>query len=177
MLGPVGTLNLHTTIRAEATLYAARVISDHVSRSGIGGFVALVRYRCSMTITPTEPQAPVPPVVRRYEVWIAAMFVCITVVAVAAPFVLWRLVPRVSPLWALPGIPLVIVTTTFGTIWYTRRHKARIKRAVLAASGRACVACVYDLGGMSDTGDCPECGRRFDIAADRRSWKQAGMYE
>lgn len=130
-----------------------------------------------MTSPPTETTAPLPPAVRRYEVWIAAVFVCITLSAVAAPFALRRIAPSVSPLWALPGIPLAIVTTTFGAIWLTRRHKARIKRAVMAASGRACLGCVYDLSGMSETGACPECGRRFDIAADRRAWTQAGMFE
>lgn len=100
---------------------------------------------------------------------------CTVLVAVAAPFVLRRVAPWISPLWALPGIPLAVVTTTFGTIWYSRRRTARIKRAVRAASGRACLGCVYDLGGMGDTGVCPECGRRFDIAADQRSWERARM--
>lgn len=130
-----------------------------------------------MTAAPTEPPAPVPPVARRYELWIAAVFVCTALSAVAAPLMLRRWVPWISPLWALPGIPLAIVTTTFGTVWYTRRHKARLKQAVMAASGRACIGCVYDLRGLGETGACPECGRRFDIAANRRSWKQAGLYE
>jgi len=77
--------------------------------------------------------------------------------------------------WALPAIPISIVTTTFGAIWYSRRRTARIKRAVRAASGRACVGCVYNLDGLGDTGQCPECGRRFDTAADRRSWERAQM--
>jgi hypothetical protein len=28
---------------------------------------------------------------------------------------------------------------------------------------------------MGDTGVCPECGRRFDIAADHRSWERARL--
>jgi hypothetical protein len=112
---------------------------------------------------------------RRPELWVAAVFVCTALTSVAAPFVLWSIAPWISPVWALPGIPLVIVTTTFGTIWYTRRRAHRIKRAVHAAAGRACLACVYDLRGMGDTGACPECGRHFDIVADQTAWKRAGM--
>jgi len=67
------------------------------------------------------------------------------------------------------------VTTTFSAIWLSRRRTARIRRAVQAASGRACVACVYNLSGMGDTGACPECGRQFDIATTQRSWQRAGM--
>jgi tellurite resistance protein TehA-like permease len=130
-----------------------------------------------MTSSHTEPPVPMPPVVRRYEVWVAAVFVGSALISLAAPFVLRSAAPWISPLWALPGIPLAIVTTTFGAIWYTRRLKARTKRAVMAASGCVCVGCMYNLGGMGETGACPECGRRFNIAADRRSWRQAGMYE
>lgn len=128
-----------------------------------------------MTSKPTEPASPLPPALRRYEARVAAVFVCTALSAVAAPFVLRRVAPWISPLWALPGIPLAIVTTTFGAIWYSRRRTDRMRRAVRAASGRACVSCVYDLRGMADTGVCPECGRRFDIAADQRSWERARM--
>lgn len=133
-------------------------------------------FKPSKPSEPTEPSAaPLPPALRRYELWIAAVFVCTALGAVATPFVLRLVASRISPLWALPGIPLAIGTTTFGAIWYSRRRTAQIKRAVQAASGRACVGCVYDLGGMGDTGACPECGRRFDIAVDRRSWERARM--
>ncbi len=124
---------------------------------------------------PAEPAAPLPPAVRRYEVGVAAVFVCTVLSAVAAPFLLRRVAPWISPLWALPGIPLAIVTTTFGAFWYARRCTDRMKRAVRAVSGRACVGCVYDLNGMGETGACPECGQPFDIAANQRSWERAGM--
>jgi hypothetical protein len=125
----------------------------------------------------TEPPAPFPPALRRYELWVAAVFVCTALSVVAAPFLLRHIAPWISPLWALPGIPIAIVTTTFGSMWCMRRHSARIKVAVMAASGRACVGCVYDLSGMGETGACPECGRPFNIAEDRRSWARAGMCE
>lgn len=128
-----------------------------------------------MASKPTESRAPLPPALRRYEVWVAAVFVCTALGAVAAPFVLRRVAPWISPLWALPGIPLVIVTMTFGAIWYSRRRTAKIRSAVRAASGRACLGCVYDLSGMGETGACPECGRPFNIPADRRSWERAQM--
>jgi hypothetical protein len=130
-----------------------------------------------MKSAPTKPAAPVPPALRQYELWIAVVFVMPALGAVAAPFVMWRVSPWISPLWALPAIPIVIATTTAGTIWYTRRHKTRMKRAVVAASGNACIGCVYDLRGMGETGACPECGRSFDIAVNQRSWQQAGMLE
>ena len=128
-----------------------------------------------VTSKPTEPAAPMPPALRRFEVWVAAVFVGTLLVAVAAPFVLRFIAPWISPLWALPGIPLAVVTTTLATIWYTRRRTHRVKHAVQAAAGHACLACVYDLRGMGDTGACPECGRHFDVAADQCSWKRAGM--
>lgn len=112
---------------------------------------------------------------RRPELWVAAVFVCTALTAVAAPFVLKFIAPWISPLWALPGIPFTILTTTLGAIWYTRRRTQRVRQAVQVAAGRACLACVYDLRGMGDTGACPECGRHFDIAADQCSWKHAGM--
>lgn len=126
-------------------------------------------------MTTNLPPAPLPPAVRRYELLTATVVVCSTLAAVAAPFVLRIVAPWISPLWALPGIPLAIVTTTFGTIWLTRRRTARMKRAVRDAAGRACVVCVYDLSGLGETGVCAECGRRFDIAVDRRSWERARM--
>jgi len=124
---------------------------------------------------PAEPIAPFPPALRRNEVGVAAVFVCTLLISVAAPFMMKPLALPISPLWALPGIPLAVVTTTFSAIWLSRRRTARIRRAVQAASGRACVACVYNLSGMGDTGACPECGRHFDIAIDQRSWERAGM--
>ena len=130
-----------------------------------------------MTSTRTEPAAPRPPALRRPELLVAAVFVCTALTAVAAPFVLRYVAPWISPLWALPGIPFAILTATFGAIWYTRRRTQRVKHAVQAAAGRACLACVYDLRGMGDTGSCPECGRRFDIAVDQSVWKRAGMME
>lgn len=125
----------------------------------------------------TEPAASRPPALRRPELWVAAVFVCTSLTALAAPFLVWSIAPWISPLWALPGIPLAIVTTTFGAIWFTRRRTRRVKLAVQAAAGRACLACVYDLRGMGDTGLCPECGRRFDGASDHAAWKAAGMME
>lgn len=145
-------------------------------RCPIAGSAEHPRYHRVVASTPTEPPAPLPPALRRYELLIAGVFMCTTLGAVAAPFLLRRVAPSISPLWALPGIPLAIVTTTFGSIWYSRRCTAGIKRAVQAASGRACVRCVYDLGGLGDTGECPECGRRFDIAVDRRSWERAKAF-
>ncbi len=135
----------------------------------------ILRYHRRMRSVSTEPPAPWPPALPRYELWVAAVFVCAALGALAAPFVLRVLAPWISPLWALPGIPLIVVTATFGTIAYTRRRRSRIKRAVMAASGRACVGCVHDLSGLGEKGACPECGRDFDIAATRRSWQRAGM--
>jgi len=68
-----------------------------------------------------------------------------------------------------PGILLV-------TLWIVLRGYRRIKPAVVAASGRACVGCVHDLNGLGNSGTCPECGRAFDLAADQRSWSRARMF-
>ncbi|MFZ4576489.1 MAG: hypothetical protein ACOYN0_19050 [Phycisphaerales bacterium] len=78
-------------------------------------------------------------------------------------------------LWLSLGIPVYFFTPLFVAIFAIARGQRRIKRAVLAAGGRACTNCVYDLGSLGETGACPECGRGFDSAADQRSWDRAGM--
>jgi len=62
------------------------------------------------------------------------------------------------------------------TLWIVLRGYRRIKPAVVAASGRACVGCVQHLNGLGNSGTCPECGRVLDLAADQRSWSRARMF-
>ena len=76
-------------------------------------------------------------------------------------------------LWIDLGIPALCLTTMFATFVFARRRANWIRRAVRASSGRSCVGCVYDLSGLGDSGVCPECGRVFDAAADRRAWERA----
>jgi len=92
---------------------------------------------------------------------------------VAAIFIFWPGVMQRLPdfgTWSYLLIPLVIWAPGFVAIIMVRRGLSRIKRAVKAANGRACMACLYDLSGQGHTGVCPECGRAFDAAADQRSW-------
>ncbi len=77
--------------------------------------------------------------------------------------------------WWSVAIPFYCFAPLFAALFCISRGQRRIKHAVLAAHGRACINCVYDLRGLGDTGSCPECGHPFDSAADRQCWARAGI--
>lgn len=118
-----------------------------------------------------------PPAVRRLLWWIALPLMTMLARAIysrlsgvdstlASPSVWLPLV------WVLIlYVPVLIATLVMA------RGYGRIRRAVRAARGRACVNCVYDLSTLGDAGTCPECGRPFEIAADRRRWARVRMHE
>mgnify|MGYP001176715144 CR=1 FL=1 len=78
--------------------------------------------------------------------------------------------------WFGPAVLPVLFAPMFLVIRRVVRGERRIMRAFAAASGRACVNCLHDLNGLGETGVCPGCGRRFDIAADRRSWARVELF-
>jgi predicted amidophosphoribosyltransferase len=54
------------------------------------------------------------------------------------------------------------------TIRFMRRLKARLR----LAKGALCPDCGYDIRGLAETGDCPECGRPFERKADVAYWRR-----
>jgi|GEM_PF-2383329 len=146
------------------------------------------------------PRAPMPPAVRRLMWWMVLPFVISVTGAVIAGVpavhdavkdsvdeslrssVIVR-VPTMLDLITVPTvlvivvIPVSIFLSAFVALLGLWRGQRRIKRAVAASSGRACVNCVYDLNGLGDTGACPECGRAFDTFADQRSWARVKMFK
>ncbi len=118
-----------------------------------------------------------PPAVRRLLWWMA-----LPLAAMIAGAVFYKL-PAVQSAMATPntwlsmGIPLLCFAPVFVAFFAIWRGQRRIKRAVLAAHGRACINCVHDLSGLGDTGTCPECGHAFDAAADQRRWARVNMHK
>jgi hypothetical protein len=78
-------------------------------------------------------------------------------------------------IWLSVGVPLACFVPVFVAFLGIWRGQRRIRLAVRAAQGRACINCVHDLRGLGDTGACPECGHAFDIAADARRWERVNM--
>lgn len=78
-------------------------------------------------------------------------------------------------IWLHVGVPLACLVPFFVAFLGIWRGQRRIRLAVGAAQGRACINCVYDLRGLGQTGTCPECGHAFDIAADARRWERVNM--
>ena len=77
-------------------------------------------------------------------------------------------IPTLAFSLALILVPGMLVIAIHG------RAVFRIRRAVEASYGHSCLACVYDLRGLGDTGTCPECGHLFCIDQDRKTWTAAG---
>jgi hypothetical protein len=138
--------------------------------------VATSAYDCIMAREPSRRRAAMPTAVRRLLWWMALPLAVNIAGAVFYKLPAVQSAMFAPNVWLSLGIPLACfapVFVAFVGIWHGQR---RIKRAVLAAHGRACIHCVHDLGGLGDTGTCPECGRAFDIAADQRSWARVNMH-
>ncbi len=123
------------------------------------------------------PLALMPPVVRRLYWWMVlpALFAIGYPVIMRVPAVLDAIATLNH--WVIVAIPAVVLLPIFVAFLGVWRGTRRIKRAVAAASGRACLNCIYDLSGLADTGACPECGRAFDTTADQRSWARVKMFK
>lgn len=130
-----------------------------------------------MSTVKAPSRDPMPPAVRRLLWWIA-----LPLATMFARAVFYRL-PAAQPTIAAPSVWFslgsvlflyvpVLVATLAMSIGYER-----IKRAVRAARGRACVNCVYDLSAFEDSGTCPECGHPFQTAADQRRWAWVRMHK
>lgn len=74
---------------------------------------------------------------------------------------------RLAPL-AIALVPVVVLTP----LWIMRTRW--IRRALRGSEGRLCTHCGYDVSRLAHAGVCPECGRAYDITADRRLWENVG---
>ena len=115
-----------------------------------------------------------PPVVKRLGWWFGGPLL---VIPASMLVFLWPGSTRMlvaGGMWTALLMPAAIFAPTFIAMAIVLRGLNRIKRALQAAEGRACVACIYDLRGLGDTGTCPECGHLFCIKQDRKAWTMAG---
>lgn len=127
-----------------------------------------------MSKAPSD-DATLPPAVRRLQWWFA-----IPIGSTVSGFLVFAL-PSVRSLmakggtWCAAAMPIVFFLPMFIAIIGIATGLRRIRRRVVAAEGRLCIHCVHDLRGLAEQGVCPECGRAFDVTADRRRWVRAGM--
>ncbi|MBY0308254.1 MAG: hypothetical protein K2Q09_05890, partial [Phycisphaerales bacterium] len=122
-------------------------------------------------------RAPLPPAVCRLMWWVALPLLFPIIVAYFSSVPPVRSVLTGGTVWSGLLLPALFVAPVFVMtvgLWHGLR---RVRRAVRAASGRACIHCVQDLNGLGNEGCCPECGRLFDSAADQRSWARVHMYK
>lgn len=66
------------------------------------------------------------------------------------------------------GIPLVFLVEAGASLMLDSGRAARVRGPLRETRGRLCPACLHDLRGIGDAGQCPECGEAFtrDSLAD-----------
>lgn len=126
-----------------------------------------------MVEVPDEPLAPMPSAVKRLNrwYWMPVLFI----VAVVASSLVPDLRSLVEVGLRLPDwVRYLVLAAPFALppliVFF---DLLRINRAVWSSNFRCCTHCVQDLNGLADKGLCPECGKAFDIEADRKSWARA----
>ncbi len=73
-------------------------------------------------------------------------------------------------------VPVIGVLTLAGqAVWFF--SLLRLRRRLRKALGRLCLQCAYDLSGLGESGCCPECGRPFEVKADRARWRSFIAYD
>lgn len=80
---------------------------------------------------------------------------------------------RVGSHWSLLGF-LPPAGVALSLLWW-RWRLARLRSRVVAARGRLCLACGYDLRGSAPRGMCPECGVFHDAAHAAERWRICGV--
>ncbi|MDX2146665.1 MAG: hypothetical protein SFZ23_04005 [Planctomycetota bacterium] len=124
----------------------------------------------------TTSRASIPPAARRLVYWFALPLgvVVFAVISLAVPE-LRSAIPWPKSGWAATVAPSTVFIPQFVAIFFVWRGKRKIRRAVLAAGGKACVSCLHDLRGIGESGNCPECGRAFDLGENARMWARLGL--
>lgn len=67
---------------------------------------------------------------------------------------------------------LSLITASVGYSGIESRFKRTWRQRILDADLRLCLSCGYDLHGSSESGNCPECGRRYRYKHLERLWSR-----
>src|ERR1700753_2066795 len=68
---------------------------------------------------------------------------------------------------------IATVATLFAAVELRTRH---LRKRLRSSSGALCPSCGYDIGGLSDSLECRECGRPFDPEADAAYWRRHVLF-
>lgn len=83
----------------------------------------------------------------------------------------WIVVSSGQELWLgfiRTYLSLALVPLVIGTYWYVGAVRRRVEEHDLLL----CTHCGYSLVGLSEQGNCPECGGLFDVWEVRHEWKK-----
>lgn len=114
----------------------------------------------------------VPPVMRRGLKW--SLWLTVLTGTTAVAWVLLRDVIGMPRGFAYRYGALLVGTVPLGVIWGWWLFRTRHIRRAVAAGGRLCTHCAYDVSALSPSGTCPECGGPFDMEKDKALWKAGG---
>lgn len=123
-----------------------------------------------MSDEPREPVLsphPTPPFLRRR----LRLFIGIALAVSLMQVVLLVFGLRTRPMWITvaftitPSIAGCVYTTWLVLSWL------RVSRRAQTAGDLLCWECGYSLEGLPGSGNCPECGRTFDVEATRKLWR------
>lgn len=90
-------------------------------------------------------------------------------VALGLPLVLVALRPTFHQLWVM--LVALIIGLVALVVYFVERRRTR---ALLRESGyRMCLRCRHLLTGLPDSGNCPECGSKYDLDRQRAVWSDA----
>ena len=81
---------------------------------------------------------------------------------------------KFQPSLYLPAILVASVAGPLSIVWSTH-WKLRFARRLVEARGRVCFRCGYDLAGLGDAGQCPECGVPYLVESLREQWVASGL--
>jgi hypothetical protein len=78
------------------------------------------------------------------------------------------------------GIPSTLLNAVFAfglfvPLWWLMLAERRIRRRLRENDYRLCPKCGHSLLGLEESGQCPECGRAFVVAAVRETWAGTGL--
>jgi hypothetical protein len=106
--------------------------------------------------------------IRRWAVTLAVF----TAANVAFVLIGIRMRLPTSPLWH----SLAWFVTFIACLLLYARSVFRLRRRLAQTDGLLCPGCGYDLRGVPEPGQCPECGRAFTVDGVRFAWRRLHRY-